>query len=109
MKTLIVETVNMEVLYDGVSEHKLLKLLNLQDPEDCSNVYENTITALSNENVILEHFKKEGFTHIKDPLSPVDAYEIDVHIKNSVDYIAKIKKRVDNLIADGKNINWNFC
>lgn len=109
MKTLIVETVNMEVLYDGVSEHKMLETLSLPDPENCRNVYENTITSLNNENVILEHFKKEGFTHIKDPESSIEAYEIDEHIRKTNDYIAKIHQHVKNLIADGKDINWNFC
>lgn len=109
MKTLIVETVNMLVSYNGIPEHEMFKTLNLQDPENCRNVYENTITSLNNENVILEHFKKEGFTHIKDPLSPSDACEIDEHIKKSEDYILKVRKHVDNLIADGKDINWNFC
>ena len=109
MKTLIVDTVNMRVSYNGIDENVMFEQLNLPNPEDCSNVYENTITGLENENVILEHFKKEGFTHIKDPESPIEAYEIDEHIRKTNDYIAKMHQHVKNLIADGKDINWNFC
>lgn len=109
MKTLIVDTINMRVLYNGIDENEMSKLLNLQDPEDCSNVYAKTITELKNENVILEHFKTKGFTHIKDPQSPVKAYEIDEHIIKTNIAIAGIEEHVKNLIADGKDIYWNFC
>lgn len=69
-----------DVSYNNVSEHVLIKELNLKPASFPSTTQDEEITLLENEVKILNHFSAQGFTHIKDPQSSLNPYLISEHI-----------------------------